>query len=328
MCVIIVKDKNGELPKKETLQNCFERNSHGAGFMYVESGKVVIDKGYMNFKSFYRHYTRLCKKFNNFENKNLVMHMRISTSGGIERGNTHPFPMSNSFKDMLKLYFRTDIGIAHNGIISAAKPSKEQEAQKINDTMVFIKAYLNSIHQDWNECFENTAFVTGLSIITDSKLAILDKDDNLTLVGDFKNYDGAQYSNTSYEGVYYKKRSYIPYSYYDAYEDYGYYDSLYNHSYRDYQGYENTKEYDFEEKDDDIDLDNSVILEDTDLVAVDCFTEDCAEYMRVSDLRTEDGSIFVYDKEDSGLKEIDAYGKIINKYYDMQVYVQKEQKVY
>ena len=226
---------------------------------------------------------------------------------------------------MLKLYLRTDIGIAHNGIISAAKPSKEQEAQKINDTMVFIKAYLNNIYQDWNECFENTAFVTGLSIITDSKLAILDKEDNLTLVGDFKNYDGAQYSNTSYEGVYYKKHSYVPYSYYDAYEDYGYYDSLYNHSYRDYQGYENMKDYDFEEIDEkDEKDDNEVILEDCDLVALSYDTE----YMKISNLRTEEGSIFVFDKLENALLEIDAYDAIISKYVDVCVYVQKEQKVY
>ena len=323
MCVIIVKDKNGTLPKKETLQNCFDRNSHGAGFMYVESGKVVIDKGYMDFKSFYRHYKRLCRKFHNFENKNLVMHMRISTSGGIERENTHPFPMANNFKDMLKLYFRTDVGIAHNGIISAAKPSKEQEALKINDTMVFIKAYLNNIYQDWNECLESEAFMTGISIITGSKLAILDKDDNLRLVGDFKTFENTLYSNTSYEPSYSKKYSYNYDDYYDKYEEYGYYDSLYNQKYRDYEGYERThKDYEYEDEfEEEV---NNIILEDCDLVALDYESE----YTKIANIRTQEDSIFIFDKEQCVLKEVDIYGKAIAKYYEAYVYVQKEQKVY
>lgn len=325
MCVIIVKDKNGNLPRKETLENCFNRNSHGAGFMYVESGKVVIDKGYMNFKSFYRHFKRLCKKFNNFENKNLVMHMRISTSGGIERENTHPFPLTNSFKDMKKLYFRTDVGIAHNGIISEAKPSKEQEAQNINDTMVFIKAYLNNIYQDWNECFENNAFMTGVSIITGSKLAILDKEDNLRLVGDFRTFEDTLFSNNSYEKYEIKKYSYNYDDYYDKYEEYGYYDSLYNQGYRDYEGYERTHdEYDIDERYEEIIEGNTIVLEDCDLVALDYESE----YTKIANIRTQEGSVFIFDKELNALEEFDKYGKIIARYNEAYVYVQKEQRVY
>ena len=229
MCVIIIKEKNETLPRKEILENCFDRNSHGAGFMYVESGRVVIDKGYMDFDSFYSHYKELCVKFNDFNNKNLVIHMRIATSGGIERENTHPFPLTDDYEEMKELYFKTDVGIAHNGRIFDFEPSKEQEEQKISDTMLFIKTYLNSIYHDWNGCFENAAFIAGISSITSSRLAILDKNDTLRLVGDFKEFENNRYSNTSYEKAVDRKQSYY-------YNDY--YESLYVQCYRDYEGFE------------------------------------------------------------------------------------------
>ena len=55
MCIIIAKDKIGRLPKEEELKQAFDYNDDGAGFMYVENGKVVIDKGYMTYDSFIKH---------------------------------------------------------------------------------------------------------------------------------------------------------------------------------------------------------------------------------------------------------------------------------
>ena len=315
MCVIIVKDKRGTLPKKETLKNCFERNPDGAGFMYVESGKVVIDKGYMNFKSFYRHYKRLCKKFDNFENKNLVMHMRISTSGGVERENTHPYPITDNFEDMFKLYYRTDVGLAHNGIISATKPSKEQESKKINDTMLFNKIYLADIYEHWSECFDNQAFLAGIAEITNSKFAILDKEDNLHTIGSFTDYDGAKFSNTSYISYKYDGYKYGTYkSYnYDGYDQYGYYDD-YGYKYDKYGNCISDSYYD-----DDIteynnieDEDNIIMLEDDDLYI---FDYDKDEYKRIETLRTEKNSIFIFDKSTYKLREMAPDMKRIIKTY-------------
>ena len=67
MCIIVVKDKNKPLPKLEYLKNCFENNPDGMGFMYLKNNKVIIDKGYMTYKSFEKRFDKLCKKFNNFK---------------------------------------------------------------------------------------------------------------------------------------------------------------------------------------------------------------------------------------------------------------------
>ena len=56
MCIIIAKEKYGRLPSEKELKNCFTNNSDGAGFMYVKNGKVVIDKGYMKYEAFIKHY--------------------------------------------------------------------------------------------------------------------------------------------------------------------------------------------------------------------------------------------------------------------------------
>jgi predicted glutamine amidotransferase len=341
MCVIIVKDKNQTLPKKDTLKNCFERNPDGAGFMYVESGKVVIDKGYMTFKSFYKHYKKLCNKFNNFEGKNLVMHMRISTSGGVERENTHPFPITDNYQDMFKLYYRTDIGVMHNGVISASRPSKDEEAKKINDTMIFTKEYLNRVYEDWKDCFKNYAFITGVNILTSSKFAILDKDENLTLIGTFYEYEGAKYSNTSYYALYKGTNSSSPtkkygYDYnkkygcynYDGYSQYGYYgDDYYYDEGFDYDDYYTSEEYEkyLEEKYGEVDDEDVVILQDNDLVALD----EESDYVRVGNIRTEEGSIFIFETKNYVLKELSSVDrKVIKKYPQAYAYVEKTGMLY
>lgn len=62
MCIIIAKKKDNRLPSKEELIYSFSHNPDGAGFMYTDNNKVIIDKGYMNFDSFYKRFEFLCKK--------------------------------------------------------------------------------------------------------------------------------------------------------------------------------------------------------------------------------------------------------------------------
>ena len=78
MCIIISKDRTCDrLPTIGELTNCFEHNSDGAGFMYVNNNKVIIEKGYMNLENFIDRYKELCVKFKNFYKKSLVIHCRI-----------------------------------------------------------------------------------------------------------------------------------------------------------------------------------------------------------------------------------------------------------
>ena len=211
MCVIIAKYKNGRLPKKEELKNSFEYNSDGAGFMYVNNGKVIIDKGYMNYDSFIDRFDELCQEYNNFEDKSLVIHCRIGTSSSNTAKNTHPYPISCKEKDLHKTYIETDLGVAHNGIISQYTPHWKNPTT--NDTQEFIMKYLYPLYENYKEFYKNKYIMSGIEDIIGSKLAFLDKKDRIYFVGkeNFIEEDkGLFFSNDSYK---YSSR------YYDWYDE-------------------------------------------------------------------------------------------------------------
>lgn len=56
MCIIIVKNSRMDLPDKEILKRCWNKNPHGAGFMY-NYNDVVIKKGFM----FLMIFMKICK---------------------------------------------------------------------------------------------------------------------------------------------------------------------------------------------------------------------------------------------------------------------------
>lgn len=220
MCIIVVKDKNKPLPKKEYLKNCFENNPDGMGFMYLKHNKVIIDKGYMTYKSFEKRYDKLCKKFNNFKDLPLIMHFRIGTAGANSKENTHPYPISDDKRDLHKTYTKTDLGVVHNGIIYDYNPQKHQK--DINDTQNFIMNYLYPLYKNWSTFYKNENILKGISSITDSKFAFLDRYGKIRLVGEFEtDEDGILYSNSNYKNNWY-------YDYRYMYKDKYYYPVEYN----------------------------------------------------------------------------------------------------
>lgn len=203
MCIIIHKPKNAKLPTKTTLKNCFNNNDDGAGFMFQCGDKVKIIKGLMDFETFYKkiHKYKLDKK-------EVVFHFRISTSGGINKGATHPFPLTKNIKEMKNLNALVDVGIAHNGIISLCEPTKSENKSGINDTMLFIAEYLTlMINKDVKP---SDPTITLIDRLTHSKLCILypTGDAIRTNAKQWYEYNGCYYSNTSYE---------YNYCYYDRY---------------------------------------------------------------------------------------------------------------
>ena len=209
MCIIIAKDKKSRLPKEEELRRAFDWNSDGAGFMYVDNGKVIIDKGYMKYNSFLKRYKSLLEKYNNFKNKSLVIHCRIGTSGKNTKGNTHPYPITDNVSLLRTKKLIQDIGIVHNGIIRGYGT-----ATGLNDTQEFISKYIYPIYKHWKDFYKNEDIMYGIGEITGSKWTILDNKDNLYFIGDFIEDGGLKFSNNTY----------LPYSY-SSYCKYGYYDN-------------------------------------------------------------------------------------------------------
>ena len=165
--------------------------------MYVNDGKVVIDKGYMTWKKFYKRYQKLCRKFNNFENQSLIMHFRIGTSSGNTPQNTHPYPISNKVDDLHKLYIKTDLGMVHNGIIHDYTP--KDKLSNTNDTQEFILKYVSTLYKHYPKFYKDKYIMNGLDDITNSKLAFMDATGYIYYVGDFIDEEGIKFSNSSYE---------------------------------------------------------------------------------------------------------------------------------
>ena len=197
MCIIIAKEKKVGLPTYSQLFNSFEYNSDGAGFMYVNNGKVVIDKGYMTWKKFYKRYQKLCRKFNNFEGQSLIMHFRIGTSSGNTPQNTHPYPISNKVNDLHKTYTTCDLGMVHNGIIRDYTPLDKHS--NTNDTQEFILKYVSTLYNNYPKFYKNKYIMNGMEDITNSKLAFMDTSGYIYYVGDFITENGVKFSNSSYE---------------------------------------------------------------------------------------------------------------------------------
>lgn len=195
MCVIIVKDKKDRLPSNDELRKCFDYNPDGAGFMYTDNGKVIIDKGYMSWKTFIKHYNKLVAKYDNFKGKSLVIHCRIGTGGGNNIHNTHGYPLTNKISEMQKTYNTCDVGLAHNGIISDYKPQEDY----YNDTQEFIKEFIYNLQKFDKQFYKRRYFRDMITSNSGSKWAIIDKDDNLYTCGSFDSVDGLKFSNLNHD---------------------------------------------------------------------------------------------------------------------------------
>ena len=201
MCIIVYKPKNQKMPTLTTLKNCFKNNPDGAGYMLAHDGQVVIHKGLMTFEDFtndlhaYVHEHKI-----DLEKTPLVMHFRITTQGGVQKGLTHPFPIVDNYDDMKKLDTTAQIALAHNGIIY---PCTDARVKDHNDTMQFCKDYMTNIVANdnyWSSSDKKVKIVQ--KIIGSSKLAIMHANGFVKLIGQFTYDNGIFYSNSSYSYSY------------------------------------------------------------------------------------------------------------------------------
>ena len=198
MCIIAYKPLNVAFPEEKILQNCFENNSDGAGFMYSYQGEVHIKKGYQTFKGFMNALN--ASRAITGDKVPYVMHFRIATQG-YEKTMTHPFPLSSKMSNLKKLKVKCNIGIAHNGILDITSDGSRQ----YSDTMKFITDYLSLIIRgyDWYKDKRTCQLIEKL--IEGSRLAILDKNDHCELMGKgWEESDGVHYSNHSWAREPYK----------------------------------------------------------------------------------------------------------------------------
>lgn len=242
MCIIVVKEKDVKLPKREYLKNCFMNNDDGAGLMYTDNGDVVIEKGFMSWSDFEKRFDELCDAYNNFEGKSLVCHFRIGTQGKNDEHTCHPFPITTKHKFLRKTNFRTDIGMVHNGIISefgaASKYARlDNRDSLLSDTQLFIRYCVASFKALNRNFYKNEQVMNYLDIVCGGKLAFLDKEDNVYTLGTYTSKDGVLYSNDTYSRDWYSR-----YSYYGYHDDYYYDGYTYSPCSTSYSNYLKDKE--------------------------------------------------------------------------------------
>ena len=185
MCIIAIKPQGKKMFDDETLETMFSRNPDGSGFMYYDNGTVVIKKGYMTLDALKKALNR-----KDLTDTNVILHFRIGTSGYYDELNCHPYPIYQKNATVC----RTDIGVAHNGILHDYTPPKKSD---INDTQVFIQSVLRRLKKGFQKDDDKLMLLSEL--IGTNKLAFLDSDNQVTIIGDFIEDNGYLFSNRSYE---------------------------------------------------------------------------------------------------------------------------------
>lgn len=136
MCIILTCEP-GVRPDFDLVETCFWNNPDGAGLMWIENGKVQVSKGYTDENELFKMIEDVPK------NSRLVIHMRIATSGGIDVGTCHPFPICNDLETLHEADWECDAAIAHNGIIAGMKTDAKLG---ISDTVRFVSTIVNDLY--------------------------------------------------------------------------------------------------------------------------------------------------------------------------------------
>ena len=215
MCIIVAKKSGVEIPKMETLKRCFNNNSDGAGLMYHKNGTVFIEKGFMTWTDFEDRVNRLKREIDTTK-EGIVFHFRIGTAGTNSKENCHPYMISSNYDKLHSTRLKTNIGVAHNGILHDYNPTKsEEEELNINDTQKFIAQVLTYFKKQHGTEFTMNKQVVDIisNLLGTSKLAFLDNDNRVSLIGAFVEENGVYYSNSTYSYDRYSYRTYYDYDY-------------------------------------------------------------------------------------------------------------------
>ena len=185
MCIIAIKPKGKKMFDDNTIKTMYINNPDGAGYMYHDGKCVRIVKGFMTCGELLED---LHSK--DFTGTNLIMHFRIGTSGRNDALNCHPYPIYQ--KNAVRC--KTDLGIAHNGVLRGYIPPKYAE---YNDTQMFIRCVLSNLKPDFLEDSDKIMLIEEL--IGTNKFAFLNDKNKVYTIGDFVKSDGYMFSNRSFE---------------------------------------------------------------------------------------------------------------------------------
>jgi len=190
MCIIIVKPSGVDLPKDEWIINSDAHNSDGIGIAYQKKSesRVKIKKDFSTAQELIDWL-----KENISKEDNLILHFRWATSGKTDAGNRHPFPLTLNKSLLRKTELKCLRAVAHNGVLNDFSGDT-----KYSDTQKFVMERLAQKVVKENLFDETMQFFIKEYIGTD-KLAFLDYEKGLLLIGNFVKEDGCYFSNETYK---------------------------------------------------------------------------------------------------------------------------------
>lgn len=184
MCIAIVKLPGINFPSKKTLKICWYNNPDGAGILFQQGNKVVVDKGHMTFKNFWKAFQSHKLTKNDF----VALHFRYATSGGFTPEKTHPFPISAREKELNKTKFKSDFALLHNGVLGEGEKNLSDTQVFIRDIVSNVKPYLNDIKIQ--KMLENLSVGSRLAIFHNG---------NYFLTGNWIDENGLLFSKNEYK---------------------------------------------------------------------------------------------------------------------------------
>jgi hypothetical protein len=189
MCLLIVKPAGQKAPGLTALKRAEVANPHGIGIAQWRKrwGHVLIRKDFKDAEALHKWMIKNVK-----ESDALIIHFRYATSGLVDAGNRHPFPVSGSVKAMRKTLTRVPLVVAHNGVFSQFKGNATE-----SDTMEFIRVVLSGAVCRTLKDTGTQALLKDF--LRGQRVAFMDKDGEITIFGDFHICAGVHYSNRSYE---------------------------------------------------------------------------------------------------------------------------------
>lgn len=207
MCIAIIKTKDGTI-SDDILKTCFKNNPDGSGFAWTESNQLYIIKGIFDVDTFINTYHDIESK----ADSNILIHCRISTSGLIDKDNSHPHVVNDSTV------------LIHNGVLDIKVPKDSKKS----DTVLFIEKYLRDLPVDF-------VYNKAILRLIENRIGYNNKFVFLNSNGDYfiLNEDAGEWVN----GVWYSNDSYQPrlFTYTKSYKSYGMYDDI-DYTYYDLYG--------------------------------------------------------------------------------------------
>jgi hypothetical protein len=179
MCIIAVKPAELELDLN-ILENCWNNNPHGAGYMLLHKGSVHIIKGFMELESFLEYTER---RLQYLQDHTVVFHFRIATSGLTNPANCHPFPVTANARDRARTHIATTAAIVHNGIVPKLGTAVYSDTFQLAKLLADMKPKKR---------------VRYLSRLGTYNKFVLMTQNKTTLCGEFEEHAGWHFSNDGY----------------------------------------------------------------------------------------------------------------------------------